>query len=175
MQETQVQSLGGEDPLNKEMATHSNIIAWKIPWTEEPGRLQSMGSQRVRHDWACTHARCQFLTTWFHSRWLQMAVHLSTQLEQVQKPIWPMLSSGPIPNTIPALPTPKWKTSISYDNCFLSRACVALLRSLLGLVSEGKRRRIFAVWEQSLNLGRVEWLCIAEGEEFGVLWRREMK
>ena len=128
MQETQVQSLGGEDPLNKEMATHSNIIAWKIPWTEEPGRLQSMGSQRVRHDWACTHARCQFLTTWFHSRWLQMAVHLSTQLEQVQKPIWPMLSSGPIPNTIPALPTPKWKTSISYDNCSLSRACVALLR-----------------------------------------------
>ena len=50
MQETRVQSLGQEDLLEKEMATHSSILAWKIPWTEEPGRLQSMGSQRVGHD-----------------------------------------------------------------------------------------------------------------------------
>ena len=50
MQETWVQSLGREDPLEKEMAIQSSTIAWKIPWTEEPGRLQSMGSQRVRHD-----------------------------------------------------------------------------------------------------------------------------
>ena len=50
MQETQVQSLGWEDLLEKEMATHSTILAWKIPWTEEPGRLQSMGSQRVGYD-----------------------------------------------------------------------------------------------------------------------------
>ena len=49
MKETQVRSLGLEDPLEKEMATHSSILAWKIPWTEEPGELQSMGSQRVRH------------------------------------------------------------------------------------------------------------------------------
>ena len=47
-----VWSLGREDPLEKEMAIHSSTIAWKIPWTEEPGRLQSMGSQRVGHDWA---------------------------------------------------------------------------------------------------------------------------
>ena len=47
-----VRSLGWEDPLEKEMAIHSSTIAWKIPWTEEPGRLQSMGSQRVRHDGA---------------------------------------------------------------------------------------------------------------------------
>ena len=45
-----VQSLGQEDPLEKEMATHSSTLAWKIPWTEEPGRLQSMGSQRVGHN-----------------------------------------------------------------------------------------------------------------------------
>ena len=51
MQETWVPSLGWEDPLEKEMATHSSILAWRIPWTEEPGRLQSMGLQRVRHDW----------------------------------------------------------------------------------------------------------------------------
>ena len=52
MQETQVRALGQEDPLEKEMATHSSTLAWKIPWMEEPGRLQSMESQRVGHDWA---------------------------------------------------------------------------------------------------------------------------
>ena len=51
-QETRVQSPGQEDPLEKGMATHSSIFAWRIPWTEEPGRLQSMGSQRVAHNWA---------------------------------------------------------------------------------------------------------------------------
>ena len=50
MQETKVQSLSWEDPLEKEMATHSSILAWKIPWIEEPGKLQSMGSQRARHN-----------------------------------------------------------------------------------------------------------------------------
>ena len=50
MQETQVWSLGWEDPLEKEMATHSSSLAWEIPWTEEPGRLLSIGSQRVRQD-----------------------------------------------------------------------------------------------------------------------------
>ena len=48
--ETRVQSLGWEDPLEKERETHSSILAWKIPWTDELGRLQSIGSQRVRHD-----------------------------------------------------------------------------------------------------------------------------
>ena len=50
MHEAQLQSLGQESPLEKGMATHSSILAWEIPWTEEPGRLQPMGSQRVRHD-----------------------------------------------------------------------------------------------------------------------------
>ena len=50
MRETQVRSLGREDPLEKEMATHSSTLAWRIPWSEEPGGLQSMGSQRVRRD-----------------------------------------------------------------------------------------------------------------------------
>ena len=52
MRETQVSSLGREDPLEKEMATHPSTLAWKIPWTEEPGGLQSKGLQRVGHDWA---------------------------------------------------------------------------------------------------------------------------
>ena len=52
MRETRVQQLGQEDLLEKEMATHSSILAWRIPWTEEPGSLQSIGSQRVRHNWS---------------------------------------------------------------------------------------------------------------------------
>ena len=56
MQEMQVQFLNQEDPLEKGMATHSSILAWKIPWTEEPSKLQSMGSQRVEHDLVTEHA-----------------------------------------------------------------------------------------------------------------------
>ena len=57
MQETGLQSLGQEDPLEKEMVTHSNILAWKIPWTEEPDGLQSVGLQRVRYDLATKQQR----------------------------------------------------------------------------------------------------------------------
>ena len=63
MPETWVQSLGQEDPLEKEMATHSSTLAWKIPWREEPGRLQSMESQRVWHDWVTS----LLLTSWSFS------------------------------------------------------------------------------------------------------------
>ena len=56
MQEMQVQSLSRKDPLEKERANHCSILAWRIPWTEEPGGLQSMSSQRVGHDWACIRA-----------------------------------------------------------------------------------------------------------------------
>ena len=65
MRETRVLSLGREDPLEKEMATHSGILAWKIPWMEEPGRLQSMGSQRVRHDWATSLTQGQATSFYF--------------------------------------------------------------------------------------------------------------
>ena len=62
MQESRVRSLGWEDPLEKQMAPHSSILAWRIPWTEEPGGLQSMGSPRVRHGWVTlthTHPHTQ--------------------------------------------------------------------------------------------------------------------
>ena len=59
MWETWVQSPGWEGPLEKEMATHSSTLAWKIPWTEEPGQLQSMGSQRVGHDFSFTLLLCE--------------------------------------------------------------------------------------------------------------------
>ena len=60
IRETQVLSLDQEDPLEKGMATHSSILAWRISWTEEPGRLQSMGPQRVRHDWVTKHTTVFF-------------------------------------------------------------------------------------------------------------------
>ena len=67
MRETWVRSLGRKDPLEKEMAIHSSTIAWKIPWTEEPGRLQSMGSQRVGPDWATSLSLSEFITSTFTS------------------------------------------------------------------------------------------------------------
>ena len=77
MRETWVRSLGREDPLEKEMATHSSILAWKIPWTEEPAGLQSMGSQRIGHDWATspfhiythTHTQAICLTLYAKELW----------------------------------------------------------------------------------------------------------
>ena len=76
MQETQVWPLGWEDPLEEGMATHSSILAWRIPRTEEPGRLQSVGSQRVRHDW--TSNTWYFLFTFGHtaSQWLSRGWNL---------------------------------------------------------------------------------------------------
>ena len=55
MQETQLRSLGWEDPLEEEMATHSSILAWRIPWIEEPGRFQPLGLQKLEHDLATEH------------------------------------------------------------------------------------------------------------------------
>ena len=64
MQETQVWSPGWEDPLDKELTNHSSILAWEIPWTQEPSRLQSMRSQRVRHDLAAEHAHGFLVIVW---------------------------------------------------------------------------------------------------------------
>ena len=85
MQETRAWSLGQEDPLEKEMSTHSRTLAWKIPWTEEPGRLQSMGPQRVRHDWATelnwtegiiTHTHIHTCIWMYTCEWVCMCIHL---------------------------------------------------------------------------------------------------
>ena len=74
MEETQIQSLGGEDPLEKEIATNSSIFAWRIPWTEEPGRLQSSGSLRVGHDWATSLSLFTF--THWRRKWQPTPVFL---------------------------------------------------------------------------------------------------
>ena len=85
MRETQVQSLGWEDPLEKEMAIHSSTLAWKIPWMEECGRLQSMGSQRVGHNWV----------TSLHPHW-NFYPHYS---------VYPISPSSPYGDFLPSLPT----------------------------------------------------------------------
>ena len=73
MQETQVQSLNQQDPLKKEMATLSGILAWEIPWMEDPGRLQSLGLQRVEHDLATKHAHTR--THMYHILFILSSVH----------------------------------------------------------------------------------------------------
>ena len=75
MRETWVRSLGREDPLEKEMAIHSSTIAWKIPWTEEPGRLQSMGLQRVGHHW--TTSLSLFTFNLYHHLIIQSIIRFS--------------------------------------------------------------------------------------------------
>ena len=105
VQETQVQSLGWEDALEKEMATHSSTLAWKIPWTEEPGRLQSMGSQRVWHDWATSLSLCGTKIHSNNSCWVALQPFRSRYTKQSDafpeftqqnlrgvRNIWPFLS-----------------------------------------------------------------------------------
>ena len=77
VQETWVWSLGWEDPLEKQMETHSSILAWKISWTEEPGGLQSMGSQRVRHDWATNSDLFPYLYPWDKSHLIMVYISFS--------------------------------------------------------------------------------------------------
>ena len=72
MQETQVRSLGWEDPLEKEMAAHSSILVWKIPWMAEPDRLLSMGSKRIGHYWATS---LHFTTVWHHKEQARATGH----------------------------------------------------------------------------------------------------
>ena len=84
MQETQIQSTNGEDPLEKEMATHSSILAGRIPWTEEPGRLQSTGLQRVRHH--CVTI-ISFHFTSIHDSWKNHSFD-NTDLCRQSKSLW---------------------------------------------------------------------------------------
>ena len=97
MRETRVRSLGWEDPLEKAMATHPSTLAWKIPWTEKPDRLQSMGSQRVGHDWVTSlHMQCstpgfpdllylpEFAQT--HVHWVSDAIQSSHPLSSPSPP-----------------------------------------------------------------------------------------
>ena len=94
MQETRVQSLGGEDPLEEGMATHSSILAWRIPWTEEPGRLQSIGLQRVRHYWS-NWARTFSISSWFSLGRLYISRNLSLTANHYPQPPLPQCGHTP--------------------------------------------------------------------------------
>ena len=74
-QETWIQSLSWEDNLEKETATHSSIFAWEIPWTEEPGRLQPMESQRVKHDLVTKQQQKYFIVCAYHLLFIQLSHH----------------------------------------------------------------------------------------------------
>ena len=89
MQKTWVQSLGWEDPLEEGMATHSSILAWRIPWTEEPGGLQSIWSQSAGHDWSdwtCTHTHTQIYNYSLSTPWRPGSVHYGSKDSPLFKP-----------------------------------------------------------------------------------------
>ena len=100
MCETQVRSLGGEDPLEKKMATHSSTLAWKIPWTEEPSGPQCMGSQRVGHDWATS-------------------LHFTDSMDMSWSRIWKMVSNREPWSAVVhgAAKTWTWLKRLNNSNC----------------------------------------------------------
>ena len=84
MWETWIRSLGWEDPLEKEMVTHSSILAWRIPWTEKPGRLQSTGSQRVGHDWATSFSFSHSSKVMFKILQARLQQYVNCEIPDVQ-------------------------------------------------------------------------------------------
>ena len=137
MRGTWFRSLDREDPLEKEMATHSGTLAWKIPWMEEPSRLQSIGLQRVRHDWGtslhltslqCRENRVQFslsnswVTLWTHNcHFGSKKVTGKVQLKELHfEQMWNNYSSSPLQNFKNALNTwathRSWKASAASQN-----------------------------------------------------------
>ena len=116
MRETWVRFLGREDPLEKEMAIHSSTLAWKIPWTEEPDRLQSMGSQRVGHDWATS--------LWLYSKHpgLNSGRHINTGAhllivfgEPTMPPPWCCAQGSPDEQNVP--PIHNFTQMVRRDGC----------------------------------------------------------
>ena len=123
MQETRVWSLGQEDPLTKGMATHSSILVWRISWTEEPGGLQSMGSQRVGHNWVTKPFHFPF-----HSVWIKLLVliRLLKKIQWYPRSFW------------------KWKK-------FNSKLSITLIRRR-GMISEMLQSAIFELRKVSFIL-----------------------
>ena len=106
MQESWVQSLGREDPLEKEMATHSSILGWKIPGTEGSGGLLSMGSQQIRHNWAPMH------------------IHTQYPSPQGQHSCYTTRTSTISPSYLELLPWTKWGTSLPFPSHLVMNSCL---------------------------------------------------
>ena len=108
MQETRVQSLGWEDPLEKGMASHSSILAWRIPYTEEPGGLQSMRWQRVRHNWAIFTFHTQFIVA-RHSNYLPSTTLLTCSCLHLICFNWASLVAQLVKNLPAMVPLSLWE------------------------------------------------------------------
>ena len=121
MQKTWVRSLGWEDPLKEGMETHSSILAWRIPWTEEPDGLQTMGSQRVGHDWVTKHstALCCFGVKYsvYIGAVKKFICIISFQIPHIRDDIW-------------YFPFSVWLTLLSMTNlcvlCLVAQSCLTL-------------------------------------------------
>ena len=130
MQETQVWSLGQEDPLEEEMVTHSSILAWRIPWTEKPGGLQSRGSQRVRHDWETNtftnffflNSNCVGVSNYFWGNDHQAKKKLSIKLkEQLTYNMYVMNSQQRILKELSICRKPLFCTKNPYTGRFMDK------------------------------------------------------
>ena len=144
-QETWVRSLGREDSLEKEMATHSRILAWRIPWTEELGRLQSTGSQRVGHDWAtslsfsCITLNCALSNwlSWFVSLFKSVLRHQCQLHLRVRKPASKMAPNNPhfltLTPCVVLSPTASWLSSIT-NSTWQKYAAYAMQNKILQLL-----------------------------------------
>ena len=138
MPETQVRSLGREDPLEKEMAAHSSILAWRIPWMEEPGWLQSTGSQRVGHDWATSLSQWSFLTRLYRDCVSSVAIPaaFSPGRFDLQLPKSPSLQGPRASREAVSFSHSPWPKHLHHA-CIPS--CLAVLQSLSGQMHSPRR------------------------------------
>ena len=124
MQETQVQSLGWKDSLEKEMATHASILAWQIPWAEEAGRLHSMGPQRVRHDQATEHTFSDNLHSLYLCMYWQCQAACGILVPQPGMEPRPMAVKAGSPNHWTAREFPLKTVALVYINWSMIKYCL---------------------------------------------------
>ena len=164
MRESRVWSLGWEDPLEKEMAAHSSTPAWRIPWTEEPGRLQSTGLQRVGHDWVTSLHVTSVFTQALPSPEGQSVFKELRSIQDALKPKWSFLWlksdqgsyspprigisawTGPIYPRLPWAPSPPTSSECSWR--------------LWKLWAFEERRALFTLWLECHCPGPCEWLAL---------------
>ena len=136
MWEIRVQSLGQEDLLEKEMATHSSILAWKIPWMKEPGRLQSMGSQRVGHDWVTSLSQEPWISL-FPAHDFVVVLYPTVRRYRILR-VW-VIPRPPAPNSHPGSKSPLQPPSLPWppSHCLIfqwpaTHSCAGDSTPLLG-------------------------------------------
>ena len=161
MQETGVWSLHREDPLEKEMVTHSSILAWKIPWTEKRGRLQSTGSQRVRHYWA-TSLSPSILQNTKNMWWNLLSAFGSLPVwNWVYVPKGMLMAQGPYTNA-PQHLCATGKGHWTFASYFSAQEFLFLIGRSTSFASENL---VSMIWQQHfpdlyLQQGSLSWICV---------------